>query len=68
MNDSDFIKNYLSLYKQTLFSTNVEKEIESLKELLIKVKNNDKKVLIAGNGGSAALSSHVSVDFTKLMG
>ena len=27
-----------------------------------------KKVIIAGNGGSAAMASHVAVDFTKAAG
>ena len=33
--------------------------------LLKKLKKNRKKVLIFGNGGSAATSSHFSVDLTK---
>ena len=36
-----------------------------MKELLLELKNNGKKVIIAGNGGSAAMASHVAVDFTK---
>ena len=29
------------------------------------LKKNDKKIMIFGNGGSAAIASHVSVDLTK---
>ena len=32
------------------------------------VKKNDAKIILAGNGGSAAISSHVAVDFTKAAG
>ena len=34
-------------------------------ELVQKVKDSNAKIIIAGNGGSAAMASHVSVDFTK---
>ena len=34
-------------------------------ELILKSHGNKGKIIIAGNGGSAAISSHVSVDFTK---
>ena len=33
--------------------------------MLFEVKKNGKKIIIAGNGGSAAMASHVAVDFTK---
>jgi len=36
-----------------------------VKKILLKVKKNNKKVLIFGNGGSAAIASHFSVDLTK---
>ena len=36
-----------------------------MKKLLLEIKNNGKKVIVAGNGGSAAMASHVAVDFTK---
>ncbi len=57
----------------------IEKKSSLLKELdlksfsvfldeLIKIKKNKKKVILLGNGGSAAMSSHVSVDLTKQCG
>ena len=45
-----------------------EDNINKLKKIynfLIKIKKNKKKILIAGNGGSAAIASHFSVDLTK---
>ena len=65
MNDSKFIEDYLSRYKNSLFEQDVSEKIISMKEILLSVKNNNRKVIIAGNGGSAAMASHVSVDFTK---
>ena len=34
--------------------------------LINKVINNNKKIYIAGNGGSSSIASHVSVDFAKV--
>jgi len=39
-----------------------------MKEMLLDIKKNGNKVIIAGNGGSAAMASHVAVDFTKQVG
>ena len=41
------------------------KKIFAIKKVLLKTKKNRSKVLIFGNGGSAAIASHVSVDLTK---
>jgi D-sedoheptulose 7-phosphate isomerase len=65
MEDLTFIKDYLNRYKSSLFETDVSHELIKMKEILLKIKENGKKVIIAGNGGSAAMASHVAVDFTK---
>ena len=65
MNDLEFIKDYLDRYNKSLFETNVSNQIIKMKKLLLKVRKNRRKVIIAGNGGSAAIASHVSVDLTK---
>ena len=38
--------------------------LENLTKLILKTSRNNKKVIICGNGGSAATASHVSVDLT----
>ena len=35
-------------------------------KIIKQVKKNKKKVILVGNGGSAAMASHVSVDLTKM--
>jgi D-sedoheptulose 7-phosphate isomerase len=40
-------------------------KLEKIKKLLKIIKRKRKKVIIFGNGGSAAISSHVSIDLTK---
>jgi len=66
MSDHQFIKNYLKDFIELLKPN--DDSIESLilaRNLLLDVTNNKKKVLIFGNGGSAAIASHFSVDLTK---
>lgn len=65
MTDLEFIQDYLIRYKRALFETDVTKQLIQMKHLLLKIKKNENKVIIAGNGGSAAMASHVAVDFTK---
>ncbi len=68
MDDKGFIKDYIERYRQSLFETDVSEQLIYMKELLIDLKKQDNKVIIAGNGGSAAIASHVAVDFTKQAG
>ena len=66
MSDHQFIKSYLEDFSGLLKPNQelIEKLIQ-IRNLLLDVRNNKKKVLIFGNGGSAAIASHVSVDLTK---
>ena len=64
MNDKEFILDYLHRYQKGLLDSDISNQIIHLKNKLLDVKK-DAKVIIAGNGGSAAIASHVSVDFTK---
>ena len=65
MRDKEFINEYLNRYKESLFNSNQTENMIKMKEILLSVKENNNKVIIAGNGGSAAMASHVAVDFTK---
>jgi len=65
MDDMVFINDYLNRYKQSLFETDVSDKLIEMKQKLLKIKKVGNKVIIAGNGGSAAMASHVAVDFTK---
>ena len=44
------------------------KDLNYIVELIQRMKERSKKIIIAGNGGSAAMASHVAVDFTKTAG
>ena len=65
MKDKIFIDDYLERYKKALLETDVSETMIAAKTLLLKTQQNGKKVIVVGNGGSAAMASHVSVDLTK---
>ncbi len=61
-----FLDDYFSEYKRLLkFDKKEMGKILSLKKIIKKVKKDKKKIIIFGNGGSAAIASHFSVDLTK---
>ena len=66
MSDNDFIKKYLKDFSAlALPNEELIAKIINVKDILVKMKKNNSKVMIFGNGGSAAIASHVSVDLTK---
>ena len=69
MSEENFIKKYLEDFSNILKPNDevINKIIKS-KDLIIEAKKNKKKIMIFGNGGSAAMASHVAVDFTKAVG
>jgi len=60
--------NYLKLYKKTLFDDDIYEKLHSLKKMIIDINKKNKKIIFAGNGGSAAMASHCAVDLTKNAG
>ena len=68
MKDKIFIGDYLERYKKALLETDVSETMTAVKTLLLKTQQNGKKAIVVGNGGSAAMASHVSVDLTKQAG
>jgi D-sedoheptulose 7-phosphate isomerase len=58
-------KKYLSVYNKIILSSEIS-DIEKLVTKLQTIKKNNKNTLwIFGNGGSQAISSHISTDFSK---
>ena len=60
--------SYMQAYRESLFETDVTEELASFRDLIVQTKENGGKLLFAGNGASAAISSHAAVDFTKQCG
>jgi len=60
-----WLKEYFELYKNPLFDESVFSQLLELKTDLETVHDQGGKTMIMGNGGSAAIASHVAVDFSK---
>ena len=58
-------EEYINLIKNQLKNKN---KVFNFIKLCKKIKKNKKKIVIVGNGGSAAIASHFSVDMTKVGG
>lgn len=59
------ILNFLHQYKKSLDDDVDINLLLSSASLIEKTLNKEGKLIFVGNGGSAAMSSHVAVDFTK---
>ncbi len=68
MSDTKFLKNYFDNLKTLLDNEKYLKDLILVKDILKKTHQDGKKTMIFGNGGSAAISSHFSVDMTKNAG
>jgi len=66
VNSKKFLKNYLEDFSDLVRPDKyILEQLEAVIELLKVVHNSGRKTIIAGNGGSAAMASHFSVDLTK---
>ena len=63
--NNNYIISYLKKFSKFLIDFNL-KDFSKIIEFLKETKKNKKKVILVGNGGSAAMASHVSVDLTKM--
>jgi len=64
------INNFLIKYNKSFLELvtideSIIVKLISLLKLIEKIKKKNKKIIIVGNGGSAAIASHFSVDMTK---
>tara|TARA_Y100001970_G_scaffold259632_1_gene340829 strand:- start:6550 stop:7116 length:567 start_codon:yes stop_codon:yes gene_type:complete len=65
MSDIKFLNNYFSSLKNLLSNDKYLEDLVRVKKILKKTHSEGKKTMIFGNGGSAAIASHFSVDLTK---
>ena len=68
MKDNEFLKNYFKQLQDLIRNDKYFGDLVKVKEILLKTHQNKKKIMIFGNGGSAAIASHFSVDLTKNAG
>ncbi len=62
-----FFKTFFKTLNDNI-NTIEDYELDNAVNLIKQTSNNGNKVIIVGNGGSAAMASHVSVDLTKNAG
>lgn len=62
---NNYIIEYLNKFSKHVINYN-NKDFLKIIKFLNETKKNKKKVILVGNGGSAAMASHVSVDLTKM--
>ncbi|PPR45597.1 MAG: Phosphoheptose isomerase, partial [Alphaproteobacteria bacterium MarineAlpha5_Bin7] len=65
MDYKNYYFNYIDSISFLLKEINPELISKSVDLIKKKIKNNN-KIYIVGNGGSASIASHISVDFTKV--
>ena len=66
MDSKEFLRSYLNDFSNLVKpNKDVVHKLVKVADLLKDVKAEGKKILIFGNGGSAAIASHFSVDLTK---
>ena len=64
--ERDFVKKYLEDFSNLVKpNKDISEKIIKVKNILIETNKKNKKIMIFGNGGSAAIASHFSVDLTK---
>jgi len=67
--DKQFLTDYFHSYgKLVQVSPDLVKDLVKFAQNLRKIRDKGNKVIIVGNGGSAAIASHFSVDLTKNAG
>ena len=64
----DYLTNYLNTYDSLIHDPSSIDDLIKIKSLFQNTSKDGGKVILAGNGGSAAMASHVAVDITKNAG
>lgn len=67
MSDDNYFQRYFSLINDCLVE-GTSSILEEVADKIVTVESGGGKVILVGNGGSAAMASHVAVDLTKAAG
>jgi D-sedoheptulose 7-phosphate isomerase len=62
MNYKKYFNSYFSIIKNSLDSIDLS-ELEEIANLIIQASKAHNKVIVVGNGGSASIASHLTIDF-----
>ena len=61
----DWLDGYFDRYQKAVFAPHVRDKLVEFHTLCLAVRERGGKLMFAGNGASASISSHGAVDFTK---
>jgi len=64
MNNTNYFLDYFENLNYYLVKVDPD-ELSNIANLVLQTNIKKKKIIVVGNGGSAAIASHVTVDFTK---
>jgi len=65
MNEQQFIKEYYQECAEYLTNCDVSGSVIAAKKMILDTKSAGGKLIFAGNGASASIANHASLDFTK---
>ncbi len=65
MDEKTFLTDYFDECKRFLTDSDVTKNIIESKKMILATKENGGQLIFAGNGASASIANHASLDFTK---
>jgi D-sedoheptulose 7-phosphate isomerase len=65
MNANKFLNDYFAEFRTVIEPPEIYDQLDVLREAMLRVQKNEKKIILAGNGASASISSHFALDFTK---
>lgn len=63
-----WLEEYFDRYHELIFNPDVYDDLIRIKDIWEETNQRWKKIIFAGNGGSAAMASHCSIDLTKNAG
>ena len=65
MNEDKFLTDYFKECADFISHTDVNQHCLDAKKMLLNTKESGGKVMFAGNGASASIANHATLDFTK---
>jgi len=68
MSDSGWLEEYFTPYRALMADTTVFPLLVEARDIILQVRERGSKLMLAGNGASASIASHLAVDFTKQAG
>tara|TARA_B100000989_G_scaffold292380_1_gene268219 strand:- start:1050 stop:1616 length:567 start_codon:yes stop_codon:yes gene_type:complete len=66
LKNNNYLENYFKTFNKVLINSFDKDKIDQARVLLTQIKKKNNKIIVVGNGGSAAIASHVCIDYLKI--